>query len=161
MFTRPSRKGTLGVKRSGRLGRVRVTADGEGVVSHAGAELVRELAGHTGLIDAWDSALIGTYKAMPVHFPGAVLADLAVAIADGAESISDLKSLRDQPALFGSVASKPTAWRVLDRVSASHLPLLRRGRAVARRNSGRCDSDTRSSTRQAVGLDATEPNRAG
>jgi hypothetical protein len=93
-----------------------VTADGEGVVSHAGAELLRELAGHTGLVDAWDSALIGTCKAMPVHLPGSVLADVAVAIAEGADSISDLKSLRDQPALFGPVASEPTGWRVLDRV---------------------------------------------
>jgi hypothetical protein len=120
------------VKRSRRLARVRVTADGEGVVSHAGAELLRELAGLTGLVDAWDGALIGTYKAMPVHFPGRVLADLAVAIADGADSISDLKALRDQPALFGPVASTPTAWRVLDRVTAAHLPLLRAGRAQAR-----------------------------
>jgi hypothetical protein len=85
------------VKRSNRLGRVRVSADGEGVVSYAGAELLRELAGSSGLIDAWDAALIGTYKAIPIHFPGAVLADLAVAIADGADSISDLKALRDQP----------------------------------------------------------------
>jgi len=98
-------------KRSGRLGQMRVTADGQGVVSHAGAELLRELAGFTGLIDAWDRALIGTYKSVPVHYPGSVLADLAVAIADGADSISDLKVLRDQPRLFGPVASKPTAWR--------------------------------------------------
>jgi hypothetical protein len=120
------------VKRSGRLGRVKVTADGEGVVSHAGAELLREMAGFTGLIDAWDRALIGTYKAMPIHFPGTVLADLAVAIADGADSISDLKSLRDQPVLFGSVASTSTAWRVLDRVGEVHLSALRSGRATAR-----------------------------
>lgn len=120
------------MKRSGLLARVKVSADGEGVVSHAGAELLRELAGHTGLIDAWDRALIGTYKAMPVHFPGSVLADLAVAIADGADSISDLKALRDEPALFGPIASTPTAWRVLDRVSLAHLPLLRAGRAAAR-----------------------------
>jgi hypothetical protein len=120
------------MKRSGLLARVRVTADGEGVVSHAGAELLREMAGFSGLIDAWDAALIGTYKAMPIHFPGAVLADLAVAIADGADSISDLKALRDQPGLFGPVASKPTAWRVLDRVSEAHLPRLRAGRAKAR-----------------------------
>ena len=120
------------MKRSGLLGRVRVTADGEGVVSHAGAELLREMAGFSGLIDAWDAALIGTYKAIPIHFPGAVLADLAVAIADGADSISDLKALRDQPGLFGPVASKPTAWRVLDRVSEAHLPRLRAGRAKAR-----------------------------
>jgi len=120
------------VKRSGRLARVKVTADGEGVVSHAGAELLRELAGFTGLIDAWDKALIGTYRAMPIHFPGSVLADLAVAIADGADSISDLKALRDQPGVFGPVASTPTAWRVLDRVSRAHLPRLRSGRAAAR-----------------------------
>jgi hypothetical protein len=120
------------VKRSGLLARARVTADGEGVVSHAGAEMLRELAGFTGLIDAWDRALIGTYKAIPVHFPGSVLSDLAVAIADGADSISDLKSLRDEPGLFGPVASTPTAWRVLDRVSEAHLPRLRAGRAAAR-----------------------------
>lgn len=42
-----------------------MTADGEGVVSHAGAEL-RELAGFTGLIDAWGAALIGTYKARSI-----------------------------------------------------------------------------------------------
>jgi hypothetical protein len=90
------------------------------------------MAGFTGLIDSWDRALIGTYAGMPIHFPGSVLADLAVAIADGADSISDLKALRDQPGLFGPVASTPTAWRVLDRVSASHLPFLRAGRAEAR-----------------------------
>jgi hypothetical protein len=33
------------VKRSARLGKVKVTADGKGVVSHAGAELLREMAG--------------------------------------------------------------------------------------------------------------------
>jgi hypothetical protein len=120
------------VKRSARLGKVKVTADGKGVVSHAGAELLREMAGFTGLIDSWDRALINTYKGMPIHFPGTVLADLAVAIADGADSISDLRALRDEPGLFGPVASTPTAWRVLDRVSESHLPLLRAGRAEAR-----------------------------
>jgi len=102
------------------------------VVSHAGAELLRELAAYSGLIDAWDRALIGTYKGLPVHFPGSVLADVAVAIVDGADSISDLRSLREQPGLFGPVASTPTAWRVLDRVSEAHLPLLRAGRAEAR-----------------------------
>lgn len=119
-------------KRSGRLGRMRVTADGEGVVSHAGAELLRELAGFTGLINGWDGVLIGTYKAVPIHYPGSVLADLCVAIADGADCLSDVKVLRDQPRLFGPVASKATVWRVLDRVSAAHLQGLRRARAEAR-----------------------------
>jgi hypothetical protein len=122
------------VKRSAASGRVKVTADGEGVVSHAGAELLREVAQLSGLTGAWDAALLGTYKALPIHFPGRVLADIAVAIADGADSISDLQVLRDHPQLFGPVASTPTAWRVLDRVSDAHLALLRQGRALARAN---------------------------
>ena len=120
------------MKRNRRLGRVVVTADGAGLVSHAGAELLREMAESTGLVDAWDRVLLGTYKALPVHMPGQVLADLAVAIADGATSISDLAALRDQPSLFGAVASAPTAWRVLDRVSVGHLAGIRQGRAAAR-----------------------------
>jgi hypothetical protein len=125
------------------------------VVSHAGAELLRELAGHTGLIDAWDRALIGTYKAMPVHFPGSVLADLAVAIADGADSISDLKALRDEPGLFGPVASTPTAWRVLDRVSPAHLPSLRAGRAAARAAAWQAGAGPDLSGELCLDLDAT------
>jgi len=38
--------------------------------------------------------------------------------ADGGTSLSDLKVLRDQPELFGTVASDPTAWRVLDSIDA-------------------------------------------
>jgi len=90
------------------------------------------MAEETGLVEAWDRVLLGTYKALPVHMPGQVLADLAVAIADGAVSISDLAALRDQPELFGSVASTPTAWRVLDRVSGDLLAGIRQGRAAAR-----------------------------
>jgi hypothetical protein len=110
-----------------------VTADGAGVVSHAGAELLREMAWSTGLVEAWDEVLLDTYKTFPTrHFPGQVLADLAVAVADGARSIADLAGLRDQPELFGLVASPATAWRALDRVSGQHLRRLREGRAAAR-----------------------------
>ena len=42
------------------------------------------------------------------HAPGQVLVDLAVMLADGYEFVSDLKVLRDQPELFGEVASQPT-----------------------------------------------------
>jgi hypothetical protein len=119
-------------KRSPRWAKMKVTADGAGVASHAGTELLREQAAATGLVGAWDKALIGTYSGLPLHFPGQVLADLAVSIADGATSISGMRTLRDQPSLFGPVASGPTTWRALDRVSEAHLPLLRAGRAKAR-----------------------------
>ena len=111
---------------------MKVPADGAGVASHAGCELLRELAAATGLVGAWDRALIGTYSGVPFHFPVQVLADLAVSIADGATSISGLRALRDQPLLFGPVASEPTAWRVLDKVTEAHLAALRAGRAKAR-----------------------------
>jgi len=39
-----------------------VTADGTGIVSHAGAALLRELADQTGLTQGWPAALIDTYK---------------------------------------------------------------------------------------------------
>jgi len=50
------------------------------------------------------------------HDPGRVLIDVAVAIADGAVTISDVQALADQQGLHGpagSVASTPTIWRVL------------------------------------------------
>jgi len=49
-----------------------------------------------------------------------VLVDVAVAIADGAVTISDVQALADQRGLHGpvgSVASPPTIWRVLDAVA--------------------------------------------
>jgi len=46
---------------------------------------------------------------------GRVTADLACAIADGAEVISDFRVMTDQQQLSGPVASVPTAWRALDR----------------------------------------------
>ena len=45
----------------------------------------------------------------PVHDRGRVLGDLAVCIADGGRVLSDLATLRDQPELYGPVASDPTA----------------------------------------------------
>ena len=47
-----------------------------------------------------------------------MLRDLVVMLADGGDCLSDLAVLRDQPELFGRVASTPTAWRIL----AEELP---------------------------------------
>ena len=48
------------------------------------------------------------------HEPGSVLVDLAVTLADGGDCLSDLQVLRNQPGLFGEVASQTTAWRVVE-----------------------------------------------
>src|SRR6266516_698387 len=132
MIEVPWQEGTPGVKRSGSGARVKVSADGKGVVSHAGAALLRELATETGLAGAVTGALLDTYRGIPRHMPGQVFADLAVAIADGADAVSGIGVLRDRQALFGPVASMPTAWRLLDRIDEPHLERVRAARAAAR-----------------------------
>ena len=107
-----------------------VTTDGTGVVGHAGAALLRELADRVGLTRALGWQQAGARR----HPDAAVLRDLAVVLADGGDCLSDLAVLRDQPELFGQVASTPTAWRVLERVAIDPdgLARLRAARAHAR-----------------------------
>ena len=102
------------------------------MVSHAGVGLLREMAEGTGLVDGITQALIGTYRGVPVHAPGRVFADLATAVADGADAISGIAVLRDRDDLHGPVASMPTTWRVLDRIDADRLDAVRQARAAAR-----------------------------
>jgi hypothetical protein len=114
------------------LVKVKVSADGAGVVSHAGVGLLREMAQYTGLVSAVTGALIDTYSGVPLHAPGRVFADLAVAIADGADCVSGIGVLADRQDLFGPVASMPTTWRVLHRIDGAHLGRVQDARAVAR-----------------------------
>jgi len=111
---------------------ITVTAGGQGVASHAGTRLLGDLADAAGMSAAFCDALAGLRERRSCHDPGRVLVDLAVMLADGGEAISDLAVLRDQPGLFGSVASTATAWRVLDGVDEQALDRLREGRAAAR-----------------------------
>jgi hypothetical protein len=81
-------------------------------VSHAGLALLRHLADKTGLTGGLSKAL--ATPRLLIHDRGRVMADLACAIADGSEVISDFRVLADQKELFGLVASVPTAWRTLN-----------------------------------------------
>src|SRR5262249_55364765 len=71
-------------------------------------------------------------SAVDRHDPGRVAVDVAVMLADSGEAISDLAVLRDQPELFGQVASPATAWRVLDGIDFEALARMRAARAQAR-----------------------------
>jgi len=108
---------------------ITVTTDGVGVVSHVGFRILAGMADRTGLTEAFRDALAGLRERRSGHDPGRVLTDLAVLLADGGRSISDLAVLRDQPTLFGPVASTATAWRVLarstPRCSTGCEPLVR------------------------------------
>ncbi len=113
--------------------RVKVSADGAGLVSCAGVALLRELTEDAGLAAGWTNALLDTYRAVPaVHLPGRVLADLAVVIADGGDALAHLATLRDQQKLFGTVAWDATGWRCVQRVDEAHLARLQAVRAQAR-----------------------------
>src|SRR5437588_1914565 len=105
--------------RDGRLVTVDVTADGAGLVSHAGTAWLARVADKLGLTRAL-SLRLGTLKQRRRgHDPGRVIRDVAVMLADGGECVSDLGGQRDQEALFGPVASDSTAFRVIDRVAST------------------------------------------
>lgn len=112
--------------------RVRVTGDGKGVASHAGALLVAELADRVGLTEGLSNAMAHTRRRRSAHDPGTVLTHLAVALADGGDCLADVAVLRNQPDLFGEVASDPTVWRVLDSIHSEGLRNIAAARAAAR-----------------------------
>ncbi|WP_240355462.1 IS1380 family transposase [Mycobacterium bourgelatii] len=119
--------------------RVKVSADGYGVVSHAGMAMVRELADRSGLSAQVTAALADTYRGPWVYAPGEVFADLAAAVADGADCIDAVGQLcGDREHVLGAKASTTTMWRLIDeRIDASHLPRVRAARAAARAALGR------------------------
>jgi Transposase DDE domain group 1 len=110
-----------------------VTTGGRGVVAHAGARLLCDLADGLGLTAGLSAAMAPTKRRRRGHDRGQVLADLAVAIADGATTITDLRVLANQPSLFGEVASVSTAWRALESVDDAALRRIAAARAEARR----------------------------
>jgi hypothetical protein len=114
--------------------KVDVRADGQGLVSHAGAALIAETADRLGLTSALDRALGDLFERTPTHAPGRVVRDLAVMLADGGDALCDLGAVRDQEALFGSVASDATAYRLIERIASDPgaLERVRAARAEAR-----------------------------
>jgi hypothetical protein len=120
--------------RDGRPVTVDVTADGAGLVSHAGSALLAQVADRLGLTRALSLRLAVLKQRRRGHDPGRVIRDLAVLLADGGGCVSDLGAVRDQQALFGRVASDSTAFRVVDRVATvpGLLDALRVAHALAR-----------------------------
>ncbi len=114
--------------------RVKVSADGHGVVSHTGVGMLREVADLSGLSGQVTAALADTYQGPWTHAPGDVFADLAAAVADGADCVDGVGQLwGDREHAFGPVASTTTLWRLVDeRIDAARLPRIRAARAHAR-----------------------------
>src|ERR1019366_5671321 len=119
---------SLKVHRSRSVRRVEVTTDGRNLVSHAGTALLCELADRTGLTRAMSVAIADCGISWNTHDPG----DLAVAIADGGDCLSDLEALRSQSELFGDVASISTAWRAVKATASLELRGIRKAVAKTR-----------------------------
>jgi hypothetical protein len=115
---------------------LKVTADGAGLVGHAGAVLLRKAADQAGLTGQLSTALrkAGT---SPVLDRGIVLVSLAAAIALGATSMSDIALLAHLEPVLGDAPSGPTVRRALDLAGApAVLDRIARARAKARARAG-------------------------
>ncbi len=113
-------EGTPLVKRTSWSSGLSVTADGSGVVAHAGSVALRLLADRVGLTSELSKAM-ARRSFTPVHDRGRVLTDVAVMLADGGEAIADIDVLRHQGGVLGAVASPPTVWRTLNEVTTGRL----------------------------------------
>jgi len=120
------------VKRSSTRPRFEVTVDTRNTVNHAGSAGLVELADRIGLTKGWSWAMAETRTRRSAHDPGRVLRDLVVMLADGGDCLTDLSAMRDQPDLFGQVASTPTAYRVIESIGPDELERLREARRLAR-----------------------------
>ena len=107
-----------------------VTGDGDGLVSHAGVAWLAETADLSGLTAGLSAAMATVPQRR--HDAGRTLAQMVLALADGATCLSDLAAIRAQPTVFGPVASEATVWRTFDHVASVELRAIVAARAAAR-----------------------------
>ena len=115
--------------------KITVSADGQGLVSQAGALLLAEAARVTGLGEALTSGLARWRAPRAVHDPGKIIADLVMTLALGGDCLADIAVLRSQPELAGPVASDPVVSRLITALAADTpraLEAIRKARAGAR-----------------------------
>jgi hypothetical protein len=111
--------------------RLTVTAEGKGLVGHAGVATVRLLADRSGLTTALSAALTRP-GFTPGHDRGRVLTDAAVMMADGGNTMRGIDVLRHQHDLFGAVASPSTLSRALAKIDQTTLDDIDTARATTR-----------------------------
>jgi hypothetical protein len=111
---------------------LKVTADGSGLVGHAGAVLLRKAADQAGLT-AWLGGALRRAGKSPALDRGVVLVSMAVAVALGATSMSDIAVLGHLSPVLGAAPSGPTVRRALDLAGTpAVLDRIARARARAR-----------------------------
>jgi hypothetical protein len=121
---------------------LKVTADGTGLVGHAGAVLLRKAADQAGLTAELSGAL-RKKGSFPVFDRGGVLVSLAAAIALGATSMSDIALLAHLAPVLGDAPSGPTVRRALGLAGTpAMLDKIARARARARAHIWKLIQDT-------------------
>jgi hypothetical protein len=108
-----------------------VTGEGQGLVGHAGAVLLRKLADQAGLTSALGSALTRAGK-FPLIDRGIALVSMAVAIALGATSMNDITVLAHHTPVLGAEPSDTTVRRTLELADPRTLDKIARARAAVR-----------------------------
>ena len=111
---------------------LKITADGRGLLGHAGAVLLRKGAGQLGLTAGLSGAML-VKGSSPLLDRGIVLVSVAMAIALGATSMSDIALLAHLAPLLGTAPSGPTVRRALDLAGDKRVrDRIARARARAR-----------------------------
>src|SRR5258708_32998019 len=108
-----------------------VAPDADGLIGHAGAVLLRKLADQCGLTSALGAALSRKGK-FPLMDRGIALVSMAVAIALGAASMSDITVLAHQEPVFGAAPSDTTVRRTLELADPRTLANIARARPAVR-----------------------------
>src|ERR1022692_221118 len=110
---------------------LRVTAEADGLVGHAGAVLLRKLADQAGLTAALGPALARAGKS-PLVDRGIALVSMAVAIVLGATSMNDIALLAHHAPVLGAEPSDTTVRRTLELAGPRTLDKAARVRARVR-----------------------------
>nr|WP_101556687.1 IS1380 family transposase [Brevibacterium aurantiacum] len=125
-------------------------------VSHAGAVLLTDTIGATGLAASLREALDPWTKPLAEHHLSKVLLDLALTLAVGGEVASDTDLLRCEPGLFGDVASPPTISRTLTTL-AEDAPVVLEAISQARRTAREQAWTLAGDQSPAAGVSAKDP----
>ena len=104
-------------------------------VGQAGGMLLTETVHASGLGHHLKTALAPWKKPFAIHDPAKILLDLAITLGLGGDALSDTTAVRDEPDLYGPVASNPTITRIIYALAGDadrSLTAINQARAAAR-----------------------------
>lgn len=115
--------------------RLHVDTAPSNALGQAGGMLLTETVHTSGIGHYLKQALVAWKKPFATHDPAKILTDIAITLALGGDALSDSSVLRDEPDLYGPVASNPTITRLIRALAAdadTALTAINTARAAAR-----------------------------